>query len=191
VGRPRQISDEQILSVTRKRVLEQGPNVSLDVVASDLEVTVPAILKRFGSRRALMLAALRPPEPEWIDHLLKGPSDAPLVEQLQEIFLMISSFNVTAIPCVTALRESGIPPQEVFAGRDPGRGRKAMLSWLKKAQEQGLVNATELEAISFAMIGTLMGRAFHAHLTNAPLSERERKQYAIDVARVFARALSS
>ncbi len=188
MARPRQISDEQILSATRERVLAQGPNVSLEVVAEDLKVTVPAILKRFGSRRALMLAALTPPEPEWIAFLNQGPRPAPLEELLQEMFLNILAFNTHAIPCVIALRESGIAPKEFL--RDPTRGHRALVGWLKRASELRLVTATELEGIAFAIFGALMGRAFTAHLINAPLSERDRQTYAQDLARVFTRALT-
>ncbi|MDQ3264141.1 MAG: TetR/AcrR family transcriptional regulator [Myxococcota bacterium] len=189
MARPRQISDEQILSATRERVLAQGPNVSLEVVAEDLGVTVPAILKRFGSRRALMLAALTPPEPEWIAFLNQGPRQAPLEELLQEMFLKILAFNTDAIPCVIALRESGIATKE-FLGRDPTRGHRALVGWLKRASALRLITATELEGIAFAIFGALMGRAFTAHLVNAPLSERDRQSYAQDLSRVFTRALT-
>ena len=63
MGRPRQITDEQILDTTRTCVLEHGAQVSLDVVAERLGVTAPALLKRFGCRQELMVNALRPPAP--------------------------------------------------------------------------------------------------------------------------------
>ena len=62
MARPRLITDEQILTTMRSCVLEHGAQVSLDVVAQQLGVTSPALLKRFGSLEALMLEALRPPE---------------------------------------------------------------------------------------------------------------------------------
>lgn len=189
MARPRQITDEQILATTRRRVLEQGPSVSLDAVAAELGVTGPAILKRFGSRKALMLAALTPPEPEWVAHLLRGPGEAPLETQLRELFLKISAFNTAAVPCISALRESGIAPKEML-GRDPHRGHRALLSWLEKAKARGLVTADELEPIAFAIFGALMGRAFTAHLLGVPFSETERANYAHDLARVFHRALT-
>lgn len=62
MARPRQISDEQILTTMCSCVLSHGPQVSLDLVAKELGVTGPALLKRFGTREELMLRALRPPE---------------------------------------------------------------------------------------------------------------------------------
>ena len=62
MARPRLITDEQILQTMRASVLEHGPAVSLDLVAEKLKVTGPALLKRFGTRQALMIEALKPPE---------------------------------------------------------------------------------------------------------------------------------
>ena len=93
MGRPRQISDEQILTAMRSCVLARGPNVALEVVAKELAVSVPALLKRFGNRQKLMLAALRPPdEPEWIAEVARGPGEGPLERQLLEMFERIFAF---------------------------------------------------------------------------------------------------
>src|SRR5205809_765396 len=114
MGRPRQISDEQILATMRQRALAEGPNVSLDLVANELKVSTPALLKRFGNRQALMLAALRPPEdPEWLAVARRGPGDGPLEAQLVDLFERIFAFMAEAIPCQTVLRESGIPMQKL------------------------------------------------------------------------------
>jgi AcrR family transcriptional regulator len=189
MGRPRQVSDEQILSATRDRVFAEGPSVSLEVVAEELGVSVPALLKRFGSRRALMLAALRPPAPEWVDVVKRGPGEGSLELQLSEMFQLISDFFSKAIPCMTALRESGISMREVYTER-PTRGLDAVARWLRLARDQGLVTATELETAAFAIVGALQARVFFAHLMKAPISPRAQREYITELASFFARALT-
>ena len=104
MARPRQITDEEILRTARECTLERGPQVSLDVVAERLGVTPPALLKRFGSRRALLLAALRPSDnPEWIQELSAGPDDRPLAAQLEEMLGRILDLMVREVPCLVAL----------------------------------------------------------------------------------------
>src|SRR5436309_2352946 len=80
--------------------LEHGPSVSLGLIAERLGVTQPALLKRFGSRRALLLAALcSHEEPEWVKALAADPDDRPLREQLDEILGRIATFFAEAVPC--------------------------------------------------------------------------------------------
>lgn len=189
MGRPRRISDEQILTAMRESVLALGPNVSLDAVAEKLDVSVPALLKRFGTRRALMLAALRPPEPTWVHFVSQGPGDGPLEAQLQEIFQRISEFFAEAIPCMSALRESGIPPTEFIPADGPKRGLKTLQKWLALAREQGLVTAPETDTIAFAMLGALQSRAFFSHIMAEPISARDWHTYTRELACIFSRAL--
>jgi AcrR family transcriptional regulator len=194
MGRPRQVSDEQILAVMRERVLAHGPSVSLDLVAEELDVSTPALLKRFGNRQALMLAALRPPEnPDWIQSLLEGPGEGSLEAQLTEIFSRIQAFVVEVAPCISALRESGIPLSAFFTKKQtPELGIRALQTWLDKARKQGLVTAreTETESAAFAILGALHHRAFHAHLMKRPFKAQAQREYATDLARLFARSLA-
>jgi AcrR family transcriptional regulator len=190
MGRPRQVSDEQILAAMRDGVLAQGPNVSLEVVAEQLGVTVPAILKRYGSRQALMIAALRPPQAPWIEGLAVGPSNAPLEEQLQSLFQQMSDFMIEAIPRLTALRESGIPMQAYADVKAPDRGIKAIQKWLAEARKRGLVTAAEIESAAYAIASAVQGRFFIAHMSKASLSPRAQRQYITELAAFFARALA-
>ena len=193
MGRPRQVSDDQILSAMRRGVLAQGPHVSLESVAADLAVTVPALLKRFGSREALLLAALRPPKnPEWIEVVQRGPDERPLEEQLLEMFTRIQAFLAETVPCLAALRESGIQCREVFAKPTaPERARDSLLRWLTLARERGLVSASELDSAAFAMLGALHARAFFSHMHKLELSPAEQHDFLTELARFFARALST
>lgn len=192
MGRPRQISDEQILSAMREAVTAKGSRVPLEAVADALKVSVPALLKRFGSREALMVAALRPPDPpEWVEALSRGPDQGPLEGQLTQLFTRLCNFMTQAMPCVIALRESGIPVDRWLQPRAKQREIEAVQCWLSLAKKKGLVLADELEASAMAMLGAVQSRAFLAHLLRKGFPEKEQRAYVRDLARIFTRALSS
>lgn len=193
MARPRLITDEQILSTTRATVLERGPGVSLDVVAERLGVTAPALLKRFGNRGELMLAALKPPDrPEWIDAFLKGPDGRPLDVQLTEHFARLWDYFQQTLPCISALRESGISHEKIFDPKTngPAVAIKAIASWVGQAQERGLVAAEAPESVATAMLGALQVRAFTAHVAKVQFTARSNREYLDDLVHLFTRALA-
>lgn len=194
MARPRQISDEQICKAMRSCVLEHGPAVALDLVAKELNVTSPALLKRFGSRRALMLAALRPTDDSpWYAALSLGPDTRPLALQLEEIIHRTTALMDQTMPCVIALRESGIPPSEVYPKGTPPpllRGVRAISDWLQRARKLNLVGDHGLETAATALLGAISTRAFSAHLLKRPWSPRQQADYATELSQLFTRALA-
>jgi AcrR family transcriptional regulator len=193
MARPRLISDEQILATMRACVLEHGPHVSLEVVAGQLKVTGPALLKRFGSRRTLLIQALRPSQdPSVVATLSQGPDGRPLAQQLQQLLGELWDFVAEVLPCLAALRESGIPPAEVFDPRrdSPLRFIKLVTRWLESARDEGLVEGEGLEAAATALLGAVQTRIFTAHVMKHPLTARRRREYLEDLTQFFTRALS-
>lgn len=193
MARPRLITDEQILAAMRAAVLRHGPHVSLDVVSKSLGVTTPAVLKRYGNRRTLLLEALRPPAvPAWSQELLAGPDARPLPEQFEALFARIWDMFVEVMPCIAALRESGIPPEELFQKGDeppPLRFIKVLTRWLEKGRAAGRVSGESMDVAATAMLGALQTRAYTAHLMNQPFSTRAQRAYLKSLAQLFARAL--
>lgn len=193
MARPRTISDEQILSAMRSCVLEHGPHVPLDVVARELKVTPPALLKRFGSRRELILQALRPAaDPPVLAKLAVEPDHRPLAEQLEALLGHLWDFAAEALPCIAALRESGIPISEIFDPRrdSPLRFIKFLARWLEQAREKGLVEGNSLDTAATAMLGAVQTRIFTAHVMKQPLTARHRREYLRDLTQFFTRALA-
>lgn len=192
MARPRLISDEQIISVTRKCALELGAQVSLDTIAAELGVTGPALLKRFGSRQELLLRALRPPEnPAFIEHWSKGPDQRPIREQLTERFTETWDFFQEVVPCISVLRESGIPHDKVFDGKlkNPLRLLNAISKWLEAAQDAGLIDVPSHDSVATAMLGSIQTRAFTAHIGKINYSARSNREYLADLVELFMRAL--
>lgn len=194
MARPRLISDEQILATMRSCALEHGPRVSLDVVAEQLHVTAPALLKRFGTREALLVAALRPADnPSWMQAFDEGPDGRPFREQLLEHFERVWAYFSEVVPCLSVLRESGVPPERVFdlKKNGPARAIRTMEAWLERAHQQGLIGVAASETAATAMLGALQTRAFTAHLAKLHYSARNNRAYLEELAELFARALKA
>lgn len=194
MARPRLITDEQILSTMRACVLERGASVSLDVVAERLRVTSPALLKRFGNRQELMLKALLPPEsPAWMAEFDRGPDERPIEQQLAEHFDRLWAFFEDVIPCISALRESGVPHEKLFESKrnQPVHSIRTISRWLEKAREAGLVETDAPESVATAILGALQTRAFTAHVAKLQYSTRSNREYLDDLVHLFTRALAT
>ena len=86
MARPSLHSDDELLDVARDTFLEHGPGVSTQVIAERAGVSQATLFKRFGSKDALLVRALRPPEhPPFIALLEAGPDKRPFAEQLLEV----------------------------------------------------------------------------------------------------------
>lgn len=193
MARPRLITDEQILTTMRSCVLEHGAQVSLDVVAEKLGVTSPALLKRFGNRQELMRKALQPPaEPPFVDRFLEGPDDRPLEVQLAERFEEMWGFFSEVLPCVSALRESGIPHEKIFDGKhkNPLRLIQAISHWLELAAEKGLCEVPAPESVAVAMLGAVQTRVFTSYVAKVKYSSRSTREYLGDIVHLFGKALA-
>ena len=158
MARPRLVSDDEIRSAVRKGVLEQGPFVSLDLIAERLGVTTPALFKRFGSRNALLLSALKLPEhPSFLTLLEQGPDAAqPFDTQLHAIIDAHMQFLDESWPCMAALRESGIPKEQIkeLLGKSPlSKAVKLFTQWLDRARRLGLADVPDSEQVAMAIFG--------------------------------------
>lgn len=164
--RPRQVSDEQILTAARIAFLELGPTAPTSVIADKLGVSQAALFKRFGSKDKLLLRALVPQEdPPWVALCELGPDDRPLDEQLMEIGLEVAAFFAQFVPCMAVLRAAGVQPQLAeLMGQEtppPVRGTDALACFVRRAQRAGRLRE-DLDAIVFvsAFLGGLLHRSF-------------------------------
>lgn len=194
MARPRLVTTEQILATTRRTVVERGAMVSLDEVAERLGITGPALLKRFGSRKDLMLGALMPPDrPAFFDALEHEPDDRPFNEQLRELFTRMLSFFEENMPCMMALRELGYDREMMqrWKTQAPVRALQMLSQWLAAAANAGLIELTDAETVATAMLGAVSHRAFTSHLLKRRTRAGDHAQYAADLAELFTRALAT
>ncbi len=188
-------TDEVILAALRRHILASGPGVSLSLVAGELCVSEPALFKRFGSRKAMLLRALGSAiDLSWVEALQAGPREGDLGKQLRELFVALATFFDAAVPSLMALRESGIPHRELLAQFErppPLIVIQAISRWLRRARKLGLVRGVAPESAALAMVGAVQSRAFLQHLLGAPPIARSRAGYLADLADLFAKALAA
>jgi AcrR family transcriptional regulator len=170
MSRPRQITDEQILTAARECFLEHGPQAPTSVIAERLGVSQAALFKRFGSKETLLFHALVPrKEPPWVSVCELGPDERPIDEQLIEISLTVAGFFEGFVPCMAVLRAASATPRldEMMEQEKPPpvRGTDALVAFVKRAQRQGLLRE-QVDARVFvsALLGSLLHRAFLSYV---------------------------
>ncbi len=163
MARPREVTDEAILEAARKVFLEQGPGVATSVIAKELGVSAPALFHRFGSKRALMIAALKPSRaPE----LLDGGFDAavPVDEQLLSIATRFVAFFLSMSREMATLAAAGITPSEIFVSYEgeppPILTLRRLATWFAEAQSAGRVREGDTVAMAMAFMGGVQAPNF-------------------------------
>jgi|AMFO01.1.fsa_nt_gi Transcriptional regulator len=167
MGRPPKITDEQILQGARSVFLARGPAVATAEIADSLGVSQATLFNRFGSKRALLIEALRPRENDTLLAMLdRDPDDRPVPIQLEEIGLAIAAQCARVDPAVTMLRAAGVPRSDLFP---PGTSsplnvvRHGLQGWLERARDAGLIAVKDPATTAAIFLGALHHRPFDAH----------------------------
>jgi hypothetical protein len=133
-----------------------------------------------------------------VAELANGPDDRPIEQQLRELIDRVLEFLSREMPCMTALSESGFPVEQIFDRSEtppPFRSIWALGSWLKRAQQRGLIDihaieGSDFEGVATGLLGALHGRVFLSDFLGASYWRRSRDEYVADIARIYARALA-
>jgi AcrR family transcriptional regulator len=167
--RPRQIADQEILTIARRCFLKLGPSVSTAVIASEVGLSQAALFKRFGTKNELMLRALLPPEvPAWLGILDGGPTADPIPDQLRAVGLAMSAFYLEMVPCISTLRAAVDMAEAMRKAYDeppPLRARRALQGWFQAGIDAGRIRGVAAGSAAEAFIGALHGRAFLGHIS--------------------------
>jgi AcrR family transcriptional regulator len=196
MARPRSISDERILTVTRELVLEHGPQVSTECIARAVGVSQPALFKRFGTKKALLLAALAvSAPPAWVQLLDNGPSDEPFSDQLTGLLYAASQFFERLMPTLAALHSAGIDPGQHLKGSStecpapPALAIRAVTAWLERCHARGLIRHARFDSIAATLLGAVELPNVVAHLTGDWFLETTRNQHIAATVDLVANAL--
>ncbi len=172
MGRPKEVTDEQIVVAARRCFLERGAGVSAADIARELGVSHTTLFNRFGSKEALMIAALAPPQIlPWAARLSEGPDERPIREQLIEIGVVMSDYFTHLAAGLSVLRAAGIGPEKLFRrGSEPPpvQAFRALSGWLKRARRRGLIGDVDIAALTSTMIGALHNRSFTRSMSDRP-----------------------
>jgi AcrR family transcriptional regulator len=181
MGRPKAITDEQIVITARRCFLKRGAGVSAADIASELGVTHTTLFNRFGSKEALMIAALGPPEKvPWVAALEAGPDDRPIHEQLVEHAIVMSAYFRELQAGLAVLQGAGVAPEKVYRARKgeppPVKAFRAFTAWLQRAQNQERLAKCDVETLAATILGALHTWAFAARVfgRSTPLDPGER-----------------
>ncbi|ATB28286.1 TetR/AcrR family transcriptional regulator [Melittangium boletus] len=180
MGRPREVTDEQIVVAARRCFLQRGAGVSAADIASELGVSHTTLFNRFGSKEGLMLAALGPPkEIDWVAALDAGPDARPIREQLVEHAKVMSAYFQDLQAGLGILQAAGIDPKKAYRERKgesaPEQAYRALVGWLRRAQDEHRLSKCDIDTLASTILGALHGWAFTArvcgHSTSAAASQ--------------------
>lgn len=166
--RPRQFSDEEILSAARAVFLESGPAVSTMVIAERIGLSQAALFKRFGTKDDLLIKALAPHGPFPLAGRA-GPDERDLLVQLEEMADEIMTFLSRIVPCASILRAAQVSPEQLFEAFEmppPMIVHGRFVAWLTEARSQGRVReGVDLGHVALAFMGAMQIRTFFEHVS--------------------------
>ncbi|WP_211695687.1 TetR/AcrR family transcriptional regulator [Mycobacterium spongiae] len=195
--RPRSVSDDEILDVTRSMIRTHGPSVSTDAIGAQLGVSGQAILKRFGSRDRLLTDALRPPSPPPVFAvLINGPDDRPFADQLSEFATAAAEFFARLSQDYVALRWSTVSIGDLLAPPDgsppaPVLGIRTLAAWLGRCTQRGLIRDVDHEAVALGLLGSLQVHALLSHVLDRPPTHHDHAAYIAVIVDTYTRALAA
>jgi AcrR family transcriptional regulator len=169
MGRPREVTDEQIVVAARRCFLERGAGVTAAEIGRELGVTHTTVFHRFGSKEALMIAALGPPATvPWASALEAGPDARPIRDQLVELAKVMAAYFQDIQAGLGVLQAAGIDARKAYADRPgvpaPVQGIRALGSWLRQAQAQGRLAACDVDTLASTILAALHGWALATRL---------------------------
>ncbi|HVJ89228.1 MAG TPA: TetR/AcrR family transcriptional regulator [Labilithrix sp.] len=186
MGRPREVTDEQIVIAARRCFLQRGAGVSAADIAKELGVSHTTLFNRFGSKEGLMLAALGPPTEKiaWVAALEEGPDDRPIREQLVEHAKVMSTFYEELQAGFGILQAAGIDVAKAHKAQKKGKNVSgpqqayvALVGWLERAQSQRRLGKCDVHALASTLLGALHGWALTARVCGLPASNAAAKDY--------------
>ncbi len=173
MGRPKEVTDEQIIAAARRCFLERGAGVSATEIARELGVSHTTLFNRFGSKETLMLAALgAPKEVAWAAALRAGPDERPIKEQLVEHTAKIAAYFDELQAGLAVLQAAGIDIRKAYHNPKgesaPQQAFGALGRWIEAAQSQQRLAKCDVETFSALILGALQTRAFAKRVFGKP-----------------------
>jgi AcrR family transcriptional regulator len=182
MGRPKEVSDDQIISAARRCFLERGAGVTAIDIGRELGVSHTTIFNRFGSKEALMVAALGPPEKvPWVSLIEAGPDERPIRDQLVEHCTVISAYFQKLQAGLAVLQASGVTVDKIMRRRKgeppPVQAFRALTAWLKRAQDKRRLAQCDVETLAATILGALHNWAFTAQVCGTSATRAAGERY--------------
>lgn len=181
MGRPKEVSDAEILTAARACFVARGASVSAAEIGREIGLSHTTIFNRFGSKEGLMIAALAPPaKAPWIEALDAGPDDRPICLQLIEHGKTMSHYFDQLNAGLAIIQAAGISYDRIFGDdgdKAPAQSFAALAGWLRRAQEQKRIADCDTDTLAATMIGALHNWAFTARICGQTLAPDEGERH--------------
>lgn len=159
--RPRSISNDEIVHAARECFLEHGSTCSTVLIADKLGISQAAIFKRFGSKEALIEAAMSAPSFEQYNRLLrKEPDERPIYDQVLEIVDAVYTNLKAALPTIASMMAGKAHANTM--PKYPLILYKMLINWFNEAKKQGRIKGS-VEVASSAILGSVQFHTFSGH----------------------------
>ena len=163
--RPTTISTEHLVEVAEQVFLAQGVGAATSEIARQAGVSEAAIFKRFSTKQALFMAAMKLPEATWTS-LLSRHSECPeaLKEHLVDLAQALLSYFQEVVPRLMLLRSHPAYPDfcGAFKGRDdapPARYLRSLTGFFEKETAAKNIRGAEPRVMARIFLGTLYNYA--------------------------------
>ncbi len=176
MARPRLVSDEQVLEEARSFFLELGHTAPIQGLARRLGVSHAALFQRFGSKRALLIEAMRPAyDMPWPEEVEAGPTAGRTREGLLALCEALKSFFVANLPRIRVLQAAGVLHEEIFAqgSTHPFVACARVEAWLARGVAAGLFAPCDTRAVAAGIVAAVFGRVQMGRLASSHESAAE------------------
>lgn len=162
MARPQKVSDEEIIEAARACILEFGPAVPTATIAERVDVSAQALLKRFGGKDNLVVAALQPMMTVDWEAQLPDPQDArALVVQLREVAQLGAAVFPDSICALYALKWSMVPRSERPSVQEaaPVAFVRTLAGWLASLHLRGMIRRVDFDAVALSFFGAIQAHS--------------------------------
>jgi len=167
MGRPRTVSDTEILKAARDVFVEHGPQAPVSLIAERLGVSHAALFERVGTKEELLLSALHPGAPPGVERLGAKPPAGRARDTLVEVLKELMTFFRHVLPNLIVLRAAGhsmadLPPQA--EAPPPVALRRSLARWLERASASGALPPLRSWAVAEGLLGAIEAHCFNGYL---------------------------
>ncbi len=156
MGRPRRISEDDVLAAARAAFVEQGFAASTREIARRAGISEGVLFQRHGTKAELFFAAMDPPAFRW-DRVFGRR--APIVDaraRLEALVQGLIDYFRQAVPVLLPLLSHPEFRFEAFARRHPGSSlttlRRDIVEHLAAEQKAGRIGPVDLGPAALALI---------------------------------------
>lgn len=175
--RPKTISDDRLLEISRQRFLADGVGASTRTIAADAGVSEGILFQRFGTKEELFFRAMRMPAPNLDVALAAATPDRSQRESLHILGMAVLAYLREAMPIILMVFSHPAREERLQQGSDQAHQFLGEAAGLHQAFRQVLGVRGADSPLQPAMVGVLvsvlLARAIHEQIGFVDQAETE------------------